>query len=117
MADLLEPLDRIITEKLLPALTGMTSISESERRLFALPTRNGGLGMPILGEIAEYEFQASMQMTAPLATIMALQSFELPDPATVSQCQNSVKAQKKGSRETHCRICRTRAGGNHPKSC
>ena len=100
MADLLDPLDRVITEKLLPALTGKPSISESERRLFALPTRNGGLGMPILGEIAETEFQASLQMTAPLATIMALQSFELPDPARVSECQNSVKAQKK-VREKH----------------
>ena len=65
MAELLEPLDRAITEKLLPAITGIPVISAEQRSIFALPTRSGGLGIPILGDVAEDEFQTSLQMTAP----------------------------------------------------
>ena len=50
--------------------------------------------MPILGDIADYEFQASLQMTAPLAMIMALQASELPDASDVGECRRIVKAQK-----------------------
>ena len=82
MSDLLEPLDRAITEKLIPALLGRQSISETERSMYALPTRNGVLGIPVVGEIAQHEFETSLQVTAPLATIMALQSLELPDAST-----------------------------------
>ena len=94
MTDLLAPLDCAITEKFLPALLGSTAISATERNMYALPTRNGGLGIPVLREIAENEFQTSLQMTAPLATIMALQSIEIPDPSEVAECRNRMRAQK-----------------------
>ena len=78
MADLLDPLDKAITEKLLPAITGICPISDEHRKMFALPVRAGGLGIPILKEIADDELNASLRMTAPLAAIMTLQSFDLP---------------------------------------
>ena len=94
MAELLEPLDRIITDKFLPALLGSQSITEIERELYALPIRNGGLGIPILKDIAEDEFQTSLQVTAPLATIMALQSINLPDPSEVAESRRRMRIQK-----------------------
>ena len=50
--------------------------------------------MPILSEIADHEFQASLQMTAPLATIMALQAINLPDASEVGECRRIARVQK-----------------------
>ena len=94
MSDLLEPLDRAITERLIPAMLGRQSISETERSMYALPIRNGGLGIPVVGEIAQNEFETSLQVTAPLATIMALQSIDLPDISQVAECRSTMRTQK-----------------------
>ena len=47
----IEPLDIIINDQFIPALLG-TTISETDRRLFKLPIKDGGLGMPVLLEKA-----------------------------------------------------------------
>ena len=62
--------------------------------MYALPTRNGGLGIPVVGEIAQNEFETSLHVTAPLATIMALQSHDLPDASQVTECHNTMRTQK-----------------------
>jgi len=95
MSEYFEPLDRVIRDKLLPALTGQLSISDSERKLFALPARDGGLTIPVLSEISEDEFQTSMRMTAPLATLMVLQSSDMPNPDDISASRNIVNAEKR----------------------
>ena len=94
MDELLEPLDKAISEKLLPAITGISTISPELRSIFGLPTRSGGLGMPKLGDSAEEEFQTSLQMTAPLAAIMASQRHQLPDQEEVSDARSLAGATK-----------------------
>ena len=78
MEKYLDPIDKVINEKFLPALFN-TPLSSDERELFSLPVRCGGLRIPILTEKASADFEGSMTITAPLATIMMLQSNTLPD--------------------------------------
>ena len=47
MEGFLAPLDLVIDDEFLPALLGET-ISDTDRELFKLPIRDGGLGIPIL---------------------------------------------------------------------
>ena len=94
MENILDPLDRTITEKFLPALLGTHTITDIERELYALPIRLGGLGIPILKCVAEDEYLTSCQVTAPLATIMAMQNTNLPDPSEVAEIRNQMKKQK-----------------------
>ena len=63
--DLLEPLERAISDVLIPSLTEH-NCSVAERKLLALPARMGGLGMTNPSESAESEYSASFKMRAPL---------------------------------------------------
>lgn len=58
----LKPLDELITYGLLPTLFG-SPLTQVERRLVALPTRHGGLGITILAEKAADEYKASIAVT------------------------------------------------------
>ena len=78
MESYLTPLDDVIDNRLIPAIIG-TNISDVDREMFALPVRDGGLGMPQLCDTAQSEFAASIAITAPLAAIIALQGASLPD--------------------------------------
>ena len=55
VSQLLVPLDDIITNKLIPALTDGHICSDSERVLLGLPIRMGGLGVPIFSKIFDRE--------------------------------------------------------------
>ena len=59
-------MDHVIDQKLIPALTENHRCSTNERTLLSLPVRLGGLGIPILSEIAEEEFKNSQEMTTEL---------------------------------------------------
>ena len=51
--------------------------------MFALPVREGGMGMPLLYETAQDKFLASTTITAPLAAIIDMQGTHLPDKMEV----------------------------------
>ena len=51
----LKPLDDVITYKLLPAILG-AGVSETERQLYSLPIRDGGLSMSVLTELSQRQF-------------------------------------------------------------
>ena len=72
------PLDRLLTETFIPILLD-SSISATERELFSLPIRIGGLNIPIFAEKASNNYEISKTLTAPLAAIIATQGKELPD--------------------------------------
>ena len=93
MEEYLKPLDDVISHKLLPAIFG-TVINNDERELFSLPIREGGLGVPILAEIARSEFITSTVVNAPLAAIMVLQGTELPDEANVREITNNERRKR-----------------------
>jgi hypothetical protein len=59
VAELVKPIDDIINNKFLPALTERQAISRIDRKLIALPVKLGGLGIPIFSESCVTEFENS----------------------------------------------------------
>ena len=91
--DLLEPLERAISDVLIPSLTEH-NCSVAERKLLALPTRMRGLGMTNPSESAESEYSASIRMSAPLVDKIMAQSHETPDDADVRGLMHAVRKEK-----------------------
>ena len=91
---LMEPLDRIIDDKLLPALFD-GPVSPSERELFSLPIREGGLGIPVFSEKGLFDYEASTIITAPLAAVMMLQGDTLPDEIVVKEARSNAENKSK----------------------
>ena len=90
MAEPLKKLDKVILEEFLPCVLGKQTISESERNLYSLPLRHGGLAVPIFSDEATREFDTSVHVTGPLVTIMALQGNDLPDRNEVSRMKAAL---------------------------
>ena len=81
ITNLLEPLERAITEVLIPALTDH-QVTGDERALLALPVRIGGLGLglgPV--ESSPLECEASITATGPLVQHIVTQEHQPPDQA------------------------------------
>ena len=66
ISTLLQPVEDVIRHKVIPAIIGKQAISDADRELFALPVKLGGLGIPILSDIASRESANSTVMTEPL---------------------------------------------------
>ena len=63
---MLQPLEEAIATTFIPALIGRKSISALERKISALPTRLGGLGIPFPAVEAAFQYKCSLEVTAPL---------------------------------------------------
>jgi hypothetical protein len=74
---LIQPIEDIITEKLVPALTGRSHCSIEERKLLSLPTRYGGLNIVNPVEEASLQLDASRKITEPLKKMIIEQSDSL----------------------------------------
>ena len=72
----MEPLERAISDVLIPEFTGQTC-TEAVRNLLALPVRLGGLGLINPVENAAYEFNASTAITEPLVQQIVRQEHEI----------------------------------------
>ena len=73
-----QPVEDAIRQRLLPAITSRSNISDTERQLLALPIREGGLGIPLITELATEQYSASKSITAPLVSYCTGQSTESP---------------------------------------
>ena len=62
----MQPLEIAIREKHIPALTGRQALTEYERDLFALPVRDGGMGIPITHQISSQQRSLSKRICGPL---------------------------------------------------
>ena len=71
-AHLYQPLEEKIRLSLLPAITGKTP-NDMERKVFAMPARNGGLGVRNPEKTAQENYEASKQITEPLTRLIKLQ--------------------------------------------
>ena len=85
---LLQPLEDVIHQHFIPALTGRKPCSELERNLLSLPCRLGGLNIPNPTLMSDLQFSASKKISAPLATLILQQSEEFHIP-----CLHSVKSE------------------------
>ena len=72
----LKPLDDLLTYAFIPTLFG-SAINETERQIFALPTRYGGLGIYILAEKAPRDYAASIYVTETLVQEIKSQGHSL----------------------------------------
>ena len=89
MHEFIKPVDDVIRLELLPALLN-SIVPEVDRQLYSLPLRHGGLGIPILSEIAESQFQGSQAITLPLVTIMITQGNKLPNKTEVNEIKRKI---------------------------
>ena len=78
ITNLLEPLERAITEVLIPALTDH-QVTGDERALLALTLRVGGLGLANPVESSPLECEASITATGPLVQQIVTQEHQPPD--------------------------------------
>ena len=89
MEEFIAPLDNLISDKFIPTLIN-SSINATDRELFSLPIRLGGLNIPIFSEKAATAYANSRTLTGPLAAIIAIQGTELPDEAAVREIRNNL---------------------------
>ena len=97
---LLEPLEQVIQEKFIPAITGRPSCSKIERSLLALPARMGGLGLTIPSADAEHCYEASSKITAPITAMIALQG---KDPMSASLESKAIKSSVRNAKRDNQR--------------
>ena len=71
--DLLRPLDEVIHQHFIPAITGRPPCSPLERQLLALPPRLGGLGLSNPSSDSQSEFESSKQVTGSLVALIVVQ--------------------------------------------
>ena len=89
MNEFIKPVDDVIRLELLPTLLN-SIVPGVDRQLYSLPLSHGGLGIPILSEIAESQFEASKAIALPLVTIMITQSNTLPNETEVNTLPNET---------------------------
>ena len=63
---LFAPMEEIIQQRLLPALTGQSALGDATRDLLALPARLGGLGVRNPVSTAPHEYSTSCKVMAAL---------------------------------------------------
>ena len=73
---LLLPLESTIKNNFIPAVTGGHICSDKERVLISLPTRYGGLAIPIFHETGEIEFMNSSKITSELTPLIIQQCLQ-----------------------------------------
>ena len=85
-ADLLEPLERTISDALIPAPLEH-QFAETERDLLALPVHMGDLGLLNPVNQSRKEYEASIKATGPLVKQIAKQAAEPPNDEDVAGAQ------------------------------
>ena len=99
----LQPLEDTIRQRLIPAITGRTAISNLDRELLSLPVRIGGLNIPNPTIISPQEYHASLKITAPLVDIIYQQTGQL-DYDTEMEQRASKSEVRKEKREAQSEI-------------
>ena len=59
LENFLQPIEDLLTAKLIPVLFGDITISQKERLLYSLPTRKGGSGIGIMEEESLMQYKAN----------------------------------------------------------
>ena len=90
MNEFIKPVDDVIRSELLPSLLNAI-VTDADRDLYSLPIRHGGLGIPVLSEIAQSQYESSKRITLPLVTIMITQGNELPNKNEVLEIKQRIR--------------------------
>ena len=92
VSDLLKPLEDVIRQEFLPALTGRNAFNDEERELLSLPVRLGGLGIIDPSRQTALEHETSKKITAPLVTLILQQSSIYSTEVKIKQVQSKSNA-------------------------
>ena len=71
LKNFLQPIEDLLTTKLIPVLFGDITISQKEKLLYSLPTREEGLGIGIMEEKSLTQYKANKLFTAHLVSLIA----------------------------------------------
>ena len=95
-SDLFLPLEEKIHHELLPRIIGKTA-NDTERAVFALPARLGGMGIQNPVEKADENYDASRSITSTLAKLIVAQEADsdLLDEAELEKSKSRVVAKKR----------------------
>ena len=105
---LLQPIEDILRHDLIPAITGRQAMNDVERRMFALLTRLGGLGIQVLPEVADQLYSNSKKVMEPLKNSICGRE-EMDDSYTDAELNRLSREVKNDNKEMH----RRRAEGVH----
>ena len=102
------PLDKIISQEFIPTLLGCP-ISPIHRELMSLPLKNGGLGIPILENLAKKEYATSIIATRNLVIAMETSgcSESPPGNETPEELQEILKQRVLEYKEQHQHLLST----------
>ena len=95
-------MESAIRDKFIPALVGRT-ISDTQRKIFALPIRLGGMGIRNPTETSDNEFEASTRITENLTDIICRQEKNL-DNYDKDRVVATIKEVKKEKDQHHQNI-------------
>ena len=96
ITDLLEPLERAVSDVLIPSLLEH-QVTETERDLLALHVRMGGLGQVNHVNQLRQEYEASIKATASLVKQIVKQAVEPLNDEDVADAQRCVRQEKADS--------------------
>jgi hypothetical protein len=91
--DLLEQLEKAMSQILIPAITDH-QCNPLYRDILALPARLGGLGLENPSHEAEREFASSKRVTAPLVDQIVAQLHQLPEESHILNQRNKPLEKK-----------------------
>ena len=109
--DLLEPLERAVSQILIPTITGH-KCSQLERDVLSLPVRCGGLGFGNPQAEAARELNSSVETTAPLVDQIMSQQHQLPDDSAVKSAKQTSRQKREEDVKEKVRSVYERAPNN-----
>ena len=90
MHEFIKTVDDLIRLELLPTLLNYI-LPEVDRQHYSILLRHGGLGIPLLSEMAESQFETLQAITLPLVTIIITQGNTLPNKTEVNEIKRKIK--------------------------
>ena len=88
---LMTPLEDILRNKFIPAITGRKAVTNEERQLLALLCKNGGLGIINPTCVADEQYDASIDVTKPLVELILEQKFEYSGDVDFKQTRRKLR--------------------------
>ncbi|XP_057302766.1 uncharacterized protein LOC130636933 [Hydractinia symbiolongicarpus] len=104
---LLQPIETVVRNEFIPAITGGHLCSENERLLLSLPTRLGGLNLTIFPDDAQVQFNNSRMITKCLVDSIKKQDIDgIYDVGKTKTAKAQVRTLKLDIQKENLALCR-----------
>ena len=95
ISDQLNQLDQVITSESVTTIIGGMHCSNIERKLLSLPSKLGGLGIPIFAEVSNQKYESSLILSKDLSTRIMKPDIRLSSETDVQNIKQKIKSQNK----------------------